>query len=134
MTDKKIDDFLKAFKEENDFIAKINDSGMNSIEHTKYHAMIKLLVFEIKAVQYFDGHLRLTDIGIEIHKKGGWIEYNKNKEEKERIEFDKSKADLILVKKTLKEFPKTKLFALIGAVISVILGLKELIEWIMTLS
>lgn len=47
-------------------------------------------------------------------------------EEKEIIEFEKSKVDLELAKKTLKEFPRTKWFARIGFVIAVVLALKEL--------
>ncbi|EMY3559879.1 hypothetical protein K5L04_06725 [Flavobacterium psychrophilum] len=46
--------------------------------------------------------------------------------EKERIEFEKSKTDLILAKKMLKEFPKTKLFSRIGLFIAIVLALKEL--------
>jgi predicted transcriptional regulator len=46
--------------------------------------------------------------------------------EKERIEFEKSKTDLILAKKMLKEFPKTKLIARISIFIAVLLALKEL--------
>lgn len=51
------------------------------------------------------------------------IEYNA---EKERIEFEKSKIDLELAQKMLKEFPKTKQFARIGLFIAIVLALKEL--------
>lgn len=130
MTDKKIDDFLNTFKEENDFLALINDNGMNDFEHSKYHALIKLIVFDIKAAQYFNGHLRLTEKGIEIIKKGGWIEYNKHLDEKERIEFKKSKADLTLVEKTLKEFPRTKFLSWAGFIIGLCLAILELYKYI----
>lgn len=46
--------------------------------------------------------------------------------ERERIEFEKSKTDLILAKKMLKEFPKTKLFSRIGLFIAIVLAMKEL--------
>ena len=51
------------------------------------------------------------------------IEYG---DEKERIEFQKSKTDLILAQKMLKEFPKTKLFSRISLFIAIVLALKEL--------
>ena len=56
------------------------------------------------------------------------------KKEREDIEFEKTKIDLELSKKMLKEYPKTKWFARVGAFIGIVLALKELIEWIMTLS
>jgi hypothetical protein len=46
--------------------------------------------------------------------------------EKDRIEFEKSKIDLELARKMLKEFPKTKWFARIGLFIAIVLALKEL--------
>ena len=54
------------------------------------------------------------------------IEEDKYIEEKERIEFEKSKIDLELSQKMLKEFPKTKWFARIGLFIAIVLALKEL--------
>jgi len=54
------------------------------------------------------------------------IEEHKYVAEKERIEFEKSKIDLELSKKMLKEFPKTKWFARIGLFIAIVLALKEL--------
>jgi chorismate-pyruvate lyase len=54
------------------------------------------------------------------------IEEQKYFDEKERIEFEKSKIDLELAQKMLKEFPKTKWFARIGLFIAIVLALKEL--------
>ncbi|MBC7438529.1 MAG: hypothetical protein H7250_00895 [Flavobacterium sp.] len=54
------------------------------------------------------------------------IEEDKYISEKERIEFEKSKIDLVLAKKMLKEYPYTKWLARIGAFIGIVLGLKEL--------
>jgi chorismate-pyruvate lyase len=54
------------------------------------------------------------------------IEEHKHIAEKERIEFEKSKIDLELAQKMLKEFPKTKWFARIGLFIAIVLALKEL--------
>lgn len=132
MTDKKIDEFLKLFKEENDFLYNINDSGLSTPEHEKYHAMIKLIASDIKAIQYLNGYLRLTEKGIDILKKGGWIEYSKFIDNKEQIEFEKSKADLSLVNKTLEEFPRTKWFARVGFMIGVCLAILELYKLLKT--
>ena len=49
--------------------------------------------------------------------------------EKERIEFEKSKIDLDLARKMLKEYPYTKWFARIGFVIAIILAVLEIIQW-----
>jgi hypothetical protein len=54
------------------------------------------------------------------------IDEDKYLAEKERIEFEKSKIDLELSQKMLKEFPKTKWFARIGLFIAIVLALKEL--------
>ena len=54
------------------------------------------------------------------------LEYNA---EKERIEFEKSKIDLDLAQKMLKEYPYTKWFARIGFVIAIVLAVLELIQW-----
>ena len=54
------------------------------------------------------------------------IEEQKYFDEKERIEFEKSKIDLELAQKMLKEFPKTKWFARIGLFIAIVLALKDL--------
>lgn len=53
-------------------------------------------------------------------------EDDKYNAEKERIEFEKSKIDLVLAQKMLKEYPYTKWLAIIGAIIGILLGLKEL--------
>ena len=50
--------------------------------------------------------------------------------EKKRIEFEKSKIDLDLAKKMLKEYPYTKWFARIAIFISACLGFLELIRYI----
>lgn len=50
--------------------------------------------------------------------------------EKERIEFEKSKTDLILAQKMLKEYPYTKWFARISIVMALGLGVLEIIRYI----
>jgi hypothetical protein len=54
------------------------------------------------------------------------FEYNS---EKERIEFEKSKIDLDLAQKMLKEYPYTKWFARISILIAVVLAILEVIQW-----
>jgi hypothetical protein len=48
---------------------------------------------------------------------------------KEVVDFEKSKVDLELAKKVLKEYPYTKWFARIGFVIAIILAVLEIIRW-----
>jgi len=64
-------------------------------------------------------------------KNGGFEKIEFDFKEKEEIESRKSKVDLELAERMLKEYPKTKWFARIGFFIAVVLGLKELVEWIM---
>lgn len=54
------------------------------------------------------------------------FEYNS---EKERIEFEKSKIDLDLAQKMLKEYPYTKWFARISILIALVLAILEVIQW-----
>ena len=71
-----------------------------------------------------DSIYSITDKGEKLLKD--IIEEHKYIAEKERIEFEKSKIDLELAQKMLKEFPKTKWFARIAIFISVCLGFLEL--------
>ena len=92
---------------------------------------------EAKGLLEFSGNThtsaKLTLFGSEIVKNGGWLKHIENEKskfdfvtEKECIEFEKSKIDLALSKKMLKEYPYTKWLARIGAFIGIVLGLKEL--------
>jgi len=49
------------------------------------------------------------------------------------IEFKKTQIDLELTERTLRDYPKTKLLARIGAFTGIILLLLKVIEWIMKL-
>ncbi|WP_343330342.1 hypothetical protein [Polaribacter staleyi] len=53
-------------------------------------------------------------------------EFNKFNLEKEKIELRKTKVDLELAEKMLKEYPKTKLISRISIIIGIVLMLKEL--------
>lgn len=62
-------------------------------------------------------------------KQGGFESINerlKKENHKTELELKKNEVDLDLAKKTLKEFPKTKLFARVGFAIAIVLALKEL--------
>ncbi|EKT3964972.1 hypothetical protein JE957_002428, partial [Flavobacterium psychrophilum] len=50
--------------------------------------------------------------------------------EKERVEFEKSKTDLVLAQKMLKEYPYTKWFARISIIIALGLAFLEIIQYI----
>ena len=57
------------------------------------------------------------------------IEEHKHIADKESIEFEKSKIDLELAQKMLKEYPCTKWFARIGFIIAIVLAVLEIIQF-----
>lgn len=70
-------------------------------------------------------------------KQGGFTKYEQDEAEQKRIQeerdniaFEKSKIDLELAKKMLKEYPKTKWFARIGFIIGTGLALLKLAEYL----
>ena len=76
----------------------------------------------------------ITELGLEIVKNGGWYKYLETEKqkakllaEKEQLEFEKSKVDLELAKKMLKEYPYTKFIAWAGLVIALISGFLQLL-------
>ena len=80
--------------------------------------------------------LKLSTKGHEILEIGGWLKHVENEKiksdflaDKEILEFKKSKIDLELSKKVLKEYPYTKWFARIGFAIAIILAVLEIIQW-----
>lgn len=75
-----------------------------------------------------DSKYSITDKGERFLKQ--MIDEDKYLAEKERIEFEKSKIDLELAQKMLKEYPYTKWFARIGAFIGIVLAVLELLQWI----
>ena len=56
----------------------------------------------------------------------------KSKIEKD-IQFKKTNIDLELAERTLKDYPKTKLFSRIGAFTGIVLLILKVVEWIMKL-
>ena len=80
--------------------------------------------------------IQLSTIGYEILTNGGWLKYAENEKsksdflaKKEALDFEKSKIDLDLAQKMLKEYPYTKWFARISIFIAVVLAILELIRW-----
>jgi hypothetical protein len=74
-----------------------------------------------------------TGLVYEFLNQGGFTKIEKEKgellkkqAEKEELEIKKSRVDLELAEKMLKEFPTTKVFSRIGAFIGIVLLLKEL--------
>ena len=67
-----------------------------------------------------------------FRKKGGFQALNqklKEQEKREKLNDKKTKVDLKLAEETLKEFPRTKWFARIAFGISIILIIKEIINF-----
>lgn len=80
--------------------------------------------------------IQLSTKGFEILSNGGWLKHVENENsksdflaKKEALDFEKSKVDLELAKKVLKEYPYTKWFARIGFAIAIILAVLEIIQW-----
>lgn len=89
---------------------------------------------ELLNVKIIYGHqFAVTPTGLieSFLNSGGFTKIESDFKEKQDLESRKSKVDLELAEKMLEEYPKTKWFARIGFFIAVVLGLKELIEWIM---
>ena len=66
--------------------------------------------------------------------KAGWNftsfkKLEKEQREKEELEKKKLLADLDLAEKTLKDYPKTKCFAIIGLLVSSALAIVQLLKW-----
>lgn len=88
-----------------------------------------------KATPFTGGELTISKNknSCQFKKQGGFKNlYTDLKEEKKRenIEFKKSKVDLKLANKMLREFPKTKLLSRIAAFIGISLAILELIKWL----
>ena len=128
MEKKSIQDHLVFF---NNNIVDLNNQNIN-VEIEKYfdrNEFINNIDFLERNTLIIENEGR--NLKYSITKKGEKVLIDITKElelesEKDRIEFEKSKIDLVLAKKMLKEYPYTKWFARIGAFIGILLGLKEL--------
>lgn len=77
---------------------------------------------------------KLTDTFL---KQGGFSKYEKEEAEQKHIQnerdniaFEKSKIDLDLAKKMLKEYPKTKWMSRLGFFIGTVLAILKLVEYL----
>ncbi|MGP1994297.1 hypothetical protein D9V96_020620 [Zobellia laminariae] len=129
MTDQKINDLLLEIHENDTHkIKSIYDFKQNNNEFRAYQ---NLILFKMHkeldlVIKVTGGSVALSEKGLRISENGGWIKHLESEKEKQEFEFEKSRIDFDLAKKTLKEFPKTKWYARIGLIIAVVLALKEL--------
>lgn len=147
MTDKKnelIDTNLNLIcetKEKKIFATKFVDIEGEKIA-SKFESEIFADEMESKGLIYrIDELCIVKELGLEIYEYGGWKKYLKDKKEREKkselaqkekdgLELRKSKVDLELAEKMLKEYPKTKWIARIGFIIGIALAVLQLIKWL----
>jgi hypothetical protein len=112
---------------------ELRDLERKILDNEKSLALFKRMSSESLIFTDQFNRIKLSTIGYEILKNGGWLKHIEKQEikdkflsEKEQLDFEKTEVDLELAKKVLKEFPKTKWFARIGLLIAIVLALKEL--------
>ena len=128
MNDSLIKDYLTFFKNEK---VDLRNEGINEkidfyFERTSFLNNIEILENNSLIIETEHGNCTylITEKGEKYLKQ--ITEKLDYEAEKERIEFEKSKTDLVLAQKMLKEFPKTKMFSRISLFIAIVLALKEL--------
>ena len=127
MTDQKINDLLLEIHENDTHkIKSIYDFKQNNNEFRAYQNLILFKMYKELdlVIKVTGGSVALSEKGLRISENGGWIKHLESEKEKQEFEFEKSRIDFDLAKKTLKEFPKTKWYARIGLIIAVVLALK----------
>ena len=93
------------------------------------HSLTEIMVNELELIKNVNDHyFLLTKKGWDFTSFKEIESENEFRKEKEKIEYEKSKIDLELAKKMLKEYPKTKWIARIGFGIAVVLAVLELIK------
>ena len=132
MNDSLIKDYLTFFKNEK---VDLRNEGINEkidfyFERTSFLNNIEILENNSLIIETEHGNCTylITEKGEKYLKQ--ITEKLDYEAEKERIEFEKSKTDLVLAQKMLKEFPKTKWIARISIVIALGLGILEIIRYI----
>jgi shikimate kinase len=133
MTDQKINDLLLEIHENNTHkIKSIYDFNQKSDEFRAYQNLLLFKMYKELdlVIMVTGGSVALSDKGLRISENGGWIKHLESEKEKQDFEVKKSKIDFKLANETLKELPKTKLFAIVGFIIAVVLALKEIGIWI----
>jgi hypothetical protein len=115
---------------------ELRNTDNKILNDEKSLALFKTMISEslIFTDQYHS--IQLSTNGYEILANGGWLRYVENEKsksdflaKKEALDFEKSKIDLDLAQKMLKEYPYTKWFARISFFIAVVLAILELIRW-----
>jgi hypothetical protein len=108
------------------FILNSSKEGKHiNLHDDSLRPIISYLKEDQKAIRLYGNNLILTEIGEEILRQNGWDNYLKNIDYKEEIKLRKTKVDLELAEKMLKEFKITKFFAWGGFIIGILLLLKE---------
>ena len=132
MNDSLIKDYLTFFKNEK---VDLRNEGINEkidfyFERTSFLNNIEILENNSLIIETEHGNCTylITEKGEKYLKQ--ITEKLDYEAEKERIEFEKSKTDLVLAQKMLEEFPKTKWIARISIVIALGLGILEIIRYI----
>ena len=132
MNDSLIKDYLTFFKNEKVDLRNeaINEKIDFYFERTSFLNNIEILENNSLIIETEHGNCTylITEKGEKYLKQ--ITEKLDYEAEKERIEFEKSKTDLVLAQKMLKEFPKTKWIARISIVIALGLGILEIIRYI----
>ena len=119
-------DYFQTYKFYKNIEPELKSPKISSISSEIQTALIKLGYIDYhpqSQIQYI-----LTEKGREAKKRGGHFKYEEYINSKEEIEYEKSKIDLELAKKTLKDYKRTKLFAILGFSFSVIAILIELFK------
>ena len=138
--DKLIDINLKLIHDSDFGIMKddlVNENGEEFQKSGEWYKAVDLAerLKNERLIKFKDELCLIENFGIDIVKNGGWIEHLKQIEKqskfnakREKIEFEKSKVDLELAKKMLKEYPRTKWIARISIIIGISLAILELIR------
>lgn len=121
---------------------KSNKNGLTSLMQIKMvvadpnlrTSIIESLITDFELIDKIGNDFRLTKKGSDFTSFADLEQDEINAKEREHIEFEKSKIDLELAKKMLREYPKTKWFARIGFFIGIVLAIVQLIQWIIKLS
>lgn len=96
-------------------------------------SIIESLVSDFGLIEKLGHDFRLTSKGHEFVSFAELDRESAELKERENIDFEKTKIDLELAKETLKEFPKTKKRAKIAYISAIVLGVFQIIEWIVKL-
>jgi predicted transcriptional regulator len=131
MTDKELKNYLIFFKQN---VVNLRDSEIHLKIEEYFNKTAFINNIEVLENNGFIVEDKNRDSVYSITDKGNKCLDQINKEleyiaEKERVEFEKSKIDLQLAQKMLKEYPYTKWFARISIFIALVLAILEIIQW-----